>query len=89
MLIFKILKAPLIIYGDFECVLIPAIDDIDFGPNTKKYQDHIFCRFGYKLICIDYWYSKQYKTYFGKDAIDKLLNYMIKESEHCSKVIET
>ena len=52
MLIFKILKAPLITYGDFECVLIPAIDDIDFGPNTKKYQD-IFCSFGYKLIYID------------------------------------
>ena len=25
---------------DFECVLIPSTNKIDFGPNTKKYKDH-------------------------------------------------
>ena len=60
---FKILiKARFIKYGCFECVLMPSTDNIDFGPNTKKYQDHIFWNCGYKLICVNNWYNKPYKT---------------------------
>ena len=55
---------------NFECVLIPSTDYIDFDPNTKKYQDHIVFSYGYKLICVDDRYSKSDKTYFGGDAID-------------------
>ena len=33
--------------------LIPSTDNINFGPNTKKYQDHIIRSYGYKLICVD------------------------------------
>ena len=40
-------------------------------------------------MCVDNRYSKPYKTYFGEDAIDIFSNAMIKESEYCSKVIET
>ena len=29
------------ICDDFDCVLIPLIDNIGFSPNTKKHQDHI------------------------------------------------
>ena len=85
-LIFKILKDLFIIYDDFQYVLIPSTDNIDFGPNSKKYQDHIVCSYSYKLICADDQYSKPDKTYFGEDAIDKFLNDMMKESEYCSKV---
>ena len=67
-------------YGDFECVLIPLTDNIDFGPNSKKYQDHIVCSYGYKLIYVDERYIKPFKTYIGKDVIDKFLNDMIKKS---------
>ena len=59
----------------------------DFGPKIKKYQDYNVCSYGYKLICDDVQYSTPYKTYFGKAAIDRILN-MIKESEYCSKIIE-
>ena len=38
---------------------------------------HIVCSYCYKKICVDKVYSKPYKTYFGKDAIDKFLNDMI------------
>ena len=31
-------KAPFIIYGDFECVLIASTDNINSGLNTKKYR---------------------------------------------------
>ena len=33
--------------------------------------------------------SKPHTTYFGGNAISKLLNNMIKESEYCSKVFQT
>ena len=33
-------------------------------------------------------YSKLYKTYFGKDGIDKIFNDMINESDYCYKIIE-
>ena len=62
---------------------------INFGPKTKKYQDHIVCSYGYKLICVDERYNKPYKTYFGEDAFDKFINYMIKARKYCSKIIET
>ena len=38
----RLIKAPFIIYGDFECVITHSNDNTDFGPNTKKYQNHIF-----------------------------------------------
>ena len=56
---------------------------------TPKDTNHIVCSYGYKLICVHDRYSKPYKTYFDKDAIDRFLNDMIKEGEYCSKVIET
>ena len=35
-------KVPLIIYDDFKYVLMPSTNNIDFGPNTEQYQDHVF-----------------------------------------------
>ena len=66
----RLIKVPFIIYGDFKCVLIPWMDNTDFGLNTKKYQDHIVCSYCYKLIWADEKYIKPYKTDFGEDAID-------------------
>ena len=79
----------MIIYCDLESILILSTDNIDFVPNTKKYQDHIVCSYGYKLECLDDQYSKPYKAYFGEDTIGKCLNDMIKECEYSSKIIET
>ena len=36
----RLIKTPFIIYGDFKCALIPSLDNIDFGPNTKRYQSY-------------------------------------------------
>ena len=84
----RLRKASLIFFDVFECVLISSTNNIDFGPNTKKYQDHIVSSYDYKLICVYERYSKSCKTYFGQNAMDKFLNDMIKENEYCSKVIE-
>ena len=43
-----------------------------FWPKHQKYQDHIVCSCGYKLICVDERDSKPQKTDFGEDAIDKI-----------------
>ena len=43
---------------------------------------------GRKLIFVDKQYSKLYKTYFGKDVIDKTFNDMINECGYCHKIIE-
>ena len=46
----RLTKALFIIYDYFECVLILSTDNINFGPNTKKYQNHIVCNCSHKLI---------------------------------------
>ena len=56
-----------------------STDNISFDPNTKIHKDHIVCSCDFKLVCVDDRYSKPYKTYFGKDAIDKFLNDIVKE----------
>ena len=38
---------------------------------TNKYQKHIACSYGYKLVCVDDMFSKPFKTYLGKDAVSK------------------
>ena len=62
--------------GDFECALIHSTDNTDFGHTLKSIKIILFAdQYGYKLICVDDWYNKRYKTYLGEDAIDKFLNF--------------
>ena len=58
-------------------------------PNIRKYQDHIVCSYGYKLIFVDEQDSQLYNTYYGEDAIRRFSNHVIKESRYCFKVTET
>ena len=36
---------------------------------TNKYQKHIACSYGYKLVCVDDEISSPFKTYLDKDAV--------------------
>ena len=56
--------------------------------HMNKYQKHIACSFGYKLVCVDDQFSKLFKTYLGEDAVYNFINSMIEESKYCSDVIE-
>ena len=56
--------------------------------NTNKYQKCIACSYGYKLVCVNYKFSKTFKTYFGKDVICNLLNSMIEESKYWSNMMK-
>ena len=51
---FKQLPAPFKIYADFEYPLKAVkSSDKNNGSYTEKYQDHVPCRFAYKVVCID------------------------------------
>ena len=79
MFICKILKdskSAMYNIDDFECALIHSADNTDFGQTLKSIKIILFAdQYGYKLICVDDWYNKWYKTYLGEDAIDKFLNF--------------
>ena len=79
-----------IICADFESILVPE----DNGKQnteescTNKYQKHIACSYGYKLVCVDDKFSKPFKTYSGKDAIYNFINSLIEESTYCSDLMK-
>ena len=56
--------------------------------SSKKYQKHIACSHGYKLVCLDDKFSKPFKTYLGEDHAYNFINNMIKESKYCNDVME-
>ena len=48
------------IYAGFESILVPEDNGMQ-NPNesyTDKYQKHVACSYGYKLVCIDNKFSK-------------------------------
>ena len=81
----------MIIYADFECILLPE----DNGNKAKskrvlyKQISRTFaCSYGYKLVCADDKFSKPFKSYLGKDAVYNFINSMVEESRYCSEVIK-
>ena len=82
------IKPPFIIYADFESILVPE-DNGKQSPEefyTNKYQKHIACSYGYKLVWGDDKCMKPFKTYLGKDAVYNFMNAIIEESKYCSDV---
>ena len=62
------IKSPFIIYEDFESILVPE-NNGKKNPNetyTDKYEKHIACSYGYKLVCVDDKSSKPLKSHLGK-----------------------
>ena len=50
------IKSPFMIYADFKSILSPE-DNGKQNPNdsyTNKYQKHVACSYGYKLVCVNY-----------------------------------
>ena len=84
------IKLPFIIYADFESILVPK-DNVKHNPDesyTKKYQKHVSCRFGFKLIFVDDRFRKSFKSYVGEDAVYSFFNSMLEESKS-SDLIKT
>ena len=78
------------IYANFESILVPE----DNGKQnqdefcTNKYQKHVACSYGYKLVCVDDILSKPFKPYLREDAVYNFINSMIKESKYCSELMK-
>ena len=84
------IKLPFMIYADFESILVPE-DNGKKNPNEScinKYQKHVACRYGYKLVCVDDKFSKPFKSYLGEDAVYNFISSIIEESKYCSNVIK-
>jgi hypothetical protein len=62
----KQFKHPIVIYADFEA--ITASDD-QRTKKTMKYQQHIGCSYGYKVVSQYSQWEYPYKFYRGEDAI--------------------
>ena len=78
------------IYADFENILVPE-DNGKQNSNefyTNKYQKHIACSYGVKLVCVDDKFSKPFKSYLGKDTVYNLISSMIEKSKYCSDVMK-
>ena len=87
---FKHLAVPFKIYADFESDL-KGLQKNDRNKNTacaKKYQDHIPFSFAYKVICIDDRFSKPVVFLQRKNAINKLIQAILKENEYCKEIIK-
>ena len=84
------IKSPFLIYADFESILVPQNDEKQNAEKsyTTKYQKHIACSYGYKVICIDDKFSKPFKTYLCKDAVYNLINSAMEESKYCSYMMK-
>ena len=73
--------SPFMIYANFESILVPE-DDGKQNPDecyTNKYQKHVACSYGYKLVCVDDKFSKPFRSYLGEDAVYKFINNLIKK----------
>ena len=84
------IKSLFMIYADFESILVLEVNGRQNPKEsyTNKYQKHVACSYGYKLVCVDDKFSKPFKTYFGKDAVYNFINIMIVESKCCGDVMK-
>ena len=78
------LKSLFIIYADFESILLPENNGKQNPEEfyTNKYQKHIACSYGYKLVCVDdklmiSLVSQPFKKHLGEDAVYNFINTMI------------
>ena len=85
----KQIPAPFKIYADFECLLKRVDSRIhnDCFSYTSKYQDHIPCSFAYKLVSINYKFSKDIVLYRSKNAVFKFIQCIFKEYNYCKEVM--
>ena len=79
----KIFPAPFKIYADFDSGI-----NNDCFSYTSKYQDHSFCSFAYKLVCVNDKYSKDIVLYRGKNAVFKFIQSISEEYSYCSSVMK-
>ena len=77
------------IYADFESILVPE-DNRKQNPNgsyTKKYQKHVACSYGQKLVYVDT-FSQPFKSYLREDTVYHFISSTIEEIKCCNYVMK-
>ena len=75
------MKSPFMTYADFESILVPEDNGNPNESYTNKYQKHVACSYGYKLVCVDDKFSKPFKLYLVEDAVYNFISSIIEESK--------
>ena len=83
---FKQIPVPFKIYANFESNSKGV--EICKVSNSKKYQNHIPCRFAYKVVCVDDRHSKPIVVFRGKNAAYEFVKAILEEYEYCKKIIK-
>ena len=47
---------------------------------ANKYQKHVACNYGYKLVSVEDKFSKPFNSYVGEDAVYSFINIMFEEA---------
>ena len=82
---FKHIPVPFKIYAGFECK-IRGVESYE-GSYTKKYQDHVSCSFAYKIVCVDYRFTKRIVVYRGQNVAYQFIKANIKDYKYSRKVM--
>ena len=90
------LAAPFVIYADFEAITKKVLEPVKTsrstegqGPKTEKYQKHIDCGYGYKVVCCyNDEFSKPIKIYRGEKAVYKFMEDMLEEVKWCNNIVK-
>ena len=84
------IRSPFVIYPYFETIRVPKCNEYQNPEDSykNKYQKHVACIYGYKLVCVDGKFSKPFKSYLGEDVVYNFINSMIEESKYCSDVLK-
>ena len=56
--------------------------------HTNKYQDHVGCSFGYKLVCVDDQFTKPFVSKLDQYVIHTFIVNMVKESKYCDNTMK-
>ena len=74
------------IYEDFESILVLEDNGKQnlYESYTNKYQTHVVCSYGYKIVCVDDKVSCLTTSYLGEDAVKNFMSGVIKESKYSS-----
>ena len=56
------IKSPFMIYTDFPRILVSEDNENqNLESHTNKYQKHVACSYGYKLVCVEDIFNKCFK----------------------------
>ena len=78
------------IYANFEGILVPEDNVMQNREEsyTNKFQEHVACSYGYKLVCVGHKFSKHFRFYLDEDAVYNFVNGMIEENKFCIDIMK-